>query len=458
MTMNIAQRRTSRIIRTTARFAVISALFAGGIFFASSTRFGISRAAEKELSTKDRAAVLEDVWKNVRDRYYDPEFHGINWDDVGNRYRPLVEGVKNDSEFYALVNRMTGELHDAHTRFNSPEQWDNRQKDQGVTIGFTIAELDGVVVVTDVLTDSNAAHAGIEPGMFVVTVNDKFIADQIAEAAKTVMPSSTERITRRRILGTVFKGAEGVTYKIGMQRADGIKFDASVTKQTLPAPPDVRDKLLPSGNAYIRFDGFKDPVVKEFQEAIEKYRNAPGLVIDLRYNGGGKFDVLGAIAANLLESRTVLAESLSRKDIASQEKSGEDRAHKPLSLGKSSAPIYTGPIVILTTEATASSSEIFSAALQDNGRARIVGTQTCGCVIGIANNQKMKGGGVLEVSEVLFFTPKGRKLEGDGVIPDTKVTPTIADLQQKRDAALLRADKMLASMDRIRPVVAQGQE
>jgi len=126
---------------------------------------------------------------------------------------------------------MTGELHDAHTRFNSPEAWENRQKDQGVTIGFTVAERDSAVVVIDVLADSNAARAGVESGMIVLTVNEKPIADQIAEAAKNVLPSSTERITRRRVLGAVFKGGEGVSYKIGLQRADGSRFEANVAKQ-----------------------------------------------------------------------------------------------------------------------------------------------------------------------------------------------------------------------------------
>ena len=94
MTLTFAQR-----FRPAAKIVAISALVFGAIFFASSTRygtrFGISHAAGKELSPKDRAAVLEDVWKNVRDRYYDPEFHGVNWDDVGKHYRPLVDGVKN---------------------------------------------------------------------------------------------------------------------------------------------------------------------------------------------------------------------------------------------------------------------------------------------------------------------------------------------------------------------------
>jgi carboxyl-terminal processing protease len=454
MTFTFARRLR---FRSNVRFAAISALLFGAMFFASSARFGISIAAGKELSPKDRAAVLEDVWKNVRDRYYDPGFHGVNWEEVGNRYRPLLGGVKNDQEFYALVNRMTGELHDAHTRFYSAEQWDNHEKDLGVTIGFMTAERDGLIVVTDVYPESNAADAGIEPGMIVLTVNEKPIADEIAEAAKTVLPTSTERATRRRILASVYKGGAGTVYKIGLQRADGSTFEASVTKQVLSIPPDVREKLLPSGEAYIRFDGFKPPVVQEFQAALEKYQSAPGVIIDLRYNGGGRTDVLAAIAGYFFDERTVISETLSRKGVAAEEKSGEAKAHRALVAGRPGGQIYSGPVVILANEITASASEIFSSGMQDTGRAKIVGSQTCGCVIGIANNQKMKGGGVLEVSEVLFFTPKGRKLEGDGVTPDTKVVPTIADLQQKRDAALAQAEQLLASMSGAKPVVASGQ-
>jgi len=453
------------MIRAAARFAAISALLLGAVLF--STHSGTSYArteyahadhsSDKQLSPKDRAEVLDDVWKNVRDRYYDPEFHGINWEEVGNRYRPQVENVKDDAEFYALVNRMTGELHDAHTRFNSPTAWENRKKDLGVSIGFTSAERDNAVVVTDVYPDSNAAKAGLEPGMIILTVNGKPIAEQLAEAAKTVLPSSTERLTRRRIMSSVFKGIEGVTYQIGLQRADGSKFEVNIAKQTIALPPDVRDKLLPSGEAYIRFDGFQDPVIKEFKATLEKYRDAPGVIVDLRYNGGGRSDVLTAVTGYFFNTRTVVSEYMKRSDVASQEKSGEARDHKTLNAGKDGGQIYAGPVVILTSEGTASSSEMFAAAFQDSGRAKIVGTQTCGCVVGIANNQKMKGGGVLEVSEVLFFSPKGRKLEGDGVTPDTKVVPTIADLQQKRDAALAQAEQLLATMSAAKPVVASGQ-
>ena len=84
--------------------------------------------------------------------------------------------------------------------------------------------------------------------------------------------------------------------------------------------------------------------------------------------------------------------------------------------------------------------------MQETGRAKIVGTQTCGCVVGIHGGQGLKGGGVLNIAEVPWFTPKGRKLEGDGVIPDKQVTWTISDLRQKRDPALEEAERTLREM------------
>jgi C-terminal processing protease CtpA/Prc len=409
----------------------------------------------KELSPNDRVEVFENVWKGIRDTYYDPEFHGVNWQEVHDRYRPQVDQVKADPEFYVLVNRMAGELHDAHTRFSSPEQWENRQKFQGVTTGILLQEIDGKIVVSHVYPDSAGANAGVEPGMILLSVNGRPVADIIAENAAKVPPSSTERITRLRVIGSVLAGAANTEAKLMLQRADGSNFEVGVARQVLPLPPDVRSHLLPSGDAYLRFDGFQPKVDKEFREALAGFHNAPGLIVDLRWNGGGRSDILAAIAGFFLDGKTVLTKTMNRRDIAEAESSfpsggpsaKNDKSHqREFKVGKNGGQQYAGPVVILTDTRTGSSSEIFSGGLQEIGRARIVGTQTCGCVVGIASNHKMKGGGVLEVSQILWFTPKGRKLEGEGVIPDLVVAPSIADLQAHRDPALDAAEKLLHQM------------
>ncbi|HEV3220653.1 MAG TPA: S41 family peptidase [Candidatus Acidoferrales bacterium] len=408
-------------------------------------------ASEKELSPKDRMDVFEDVWKDIRDTYYDPEFHGVNWQAVHDRYRPLTDEVKSDSDFYVLMNRMAGELHDAHTRFSSPQQWENRQKFQGVATGILLDEIDGKIAVSYVYPDSNAARAGVEPGMILLSVGGRPVPELVAENAAKIPPSSTERITRLRVIATILSGPADSEAKLSLQRADGSNFDVSVARQVLPLPPDVRASLLPSGDAYFRFDGFQTKVDKEFRDALAQFHNAPGMIVDLRWNGGGRSDILGTIAGMFLNQKTTIAKVMNRKDVAETESvfptGGPDKSHqREFKIGREGDQQYAGPIVILTDTRTGSSSEIFSGGLQEIGRAKIVGTQTCGCVIGIAANRKMKGGGVLEVSQILFFTPKGRKLEGDGVIPDLTVAPSLEDLQQKRDPALDAAEKLLHQM------------
>ena len=401
------------------------------------------RPVANRLSSKDRKEVFEKVWKEIRDHYYDPSFNGVNWEEVHRRYAPLVEATGSDLEFYVLMSQMTNELHDAHTRFSSPEQWKNFRRQQGSTVGFSVDDIDGKTVVTNVMPGSNAAHAGIQPGMAVVRVDGSPISERIAEIEKKRPPSSSERATRWFIYNRVFAGPPDTDVKIGLQKADGSIFEVSVTRQMHSAVPEVLTHVLASGNVYIRFDGFQHPITKEFKEALQKFRNAPGLIVDLRRNGGGDLGVLLPIASYFFGRKTLFARDSTRTGKPLSAYAGLIKLPLELYVGKPSSQIYSGPVIVLVDAHSASSSEVFAAGMQDTRRAKILGTQSCGCVLGIAKPRVMKGGGVLEMSEVLWFSPKGRKLEGTGIIPDKVVAPTMFDLQRGRDAVLAEADKTL---------------
>ena len=234
------------------------------------------------------------MWKDIEDHYYDRSFNGVDWNEVHARYKPLVEAAKDDREFYSLMSRMTGELHDAHTRFNSPEQWRNIKKQQGVGSGLSLDEIDGKIVVTAIRRDSNAAHVGIEPGMVVLTVDGKPVEDRIAEIESAKAASSTSRATRMFTYSRLLAGPTDTEVKLGLERADGSHFETEVRRQVYSAAPNLATDKMPSGNAYIRFDGFQPSITKEFRQAFERFRNSPGLIVDLRRNGGGDLGVLGA--------------------------------------------------------------------------------------------------------------------------------------------------------------------
>lgn len=423
-----------------ARRSTLAALLFVLVFSVATS--GISRS----LSPKQREAVFERVWKDVDEHYYDPEFGGVNWKKIHQRYLPLVKSAKDDKNFYSIVDRMTAELHDAHTRFTSPEQWANRKKHQGVSIGFRAGYVEGQVVVLDVFPDSNAAHAGIEPGMIVTALDGQPIADRLAEAAKSVLPSSTERVTRLRILSDVFAGAVDTPFAASLRRADGSSFDVKFARQTLSTAPSVTATKLPSGFGYIRFDEFHPSLVKEFRTAVENLRVTPGLILDLRRNRGGVGATLEAMATLFFDHKTLFERRMSRKQVTASEQGGHRAEETQVFVGKSGAQIYSGPVVILVSEYSASATEVFSAGMQDSGRATLVGSPSCGCVLGITHDRVMKGGGVLEISEVLWFSPKDRKLEGEGVIPDKAVVPTIASLEEKHDLVLEEGETVLQEL------------
>ena len=397
----------------------------------------------QRLSASDRRAIFEKIWKEIRDHYYDPSYNGVDWKDVHSRYAPQVEAVKKDQDFYALMSQMTSELHDAHTRFSSPEQWRNFRRQQGVTVGFTVDDLDAKTVVTSVIPGTDAARLGIEPGMVVLSVDGTPVNERIAEIEKKRLPSSSDRATRWFIYNRVFAGPADVPVKVALQRENGSTLELSVRRQIYSAAPEVTTHLLPSGNAYIRFDGFQHPVTKEFRQALQKFHDAPGLIVDLRRNGGGDLAVLLPIASYFFARKTLFAKDSTRTGKPLSSYVGLFKLPLQLYVGHPGDQIYSGPVVILVDAHSASSSEVFAAGMQDTSRATVIGSQSCGCVLGIAKPRVMKGGGVLEMSEVLWFSPKGRKLEGTGIIPDQIVVPTMFDLQRGRDAVLAAADKTL---------------
>jgi carboxyl-terminal processing protease len=387
-----------------------------------------------DQSFQDRRDSLERIWKAVADNYYDPDFNGVNWKAVRLRYRAMLDSVKSDEGFYELMERMVGELHDSHTHVLSPTQTAEFKQHQRTSLGFGPEIIDDQLVVARVTAGSQAEQAGLEPGMIVRTVNGRPLKEKVSEIAGQYPASSTSRATKLLSYHRVFIGAPGSTIKLGLERADGSSFEVTLTRQLVPETPDLVTRVLPSGNAYMGFNIFYAPVAQQFGDALKKIRDAPGLIIDLRRNPGGTSHELIEIASDLFLTKTVLARYKTRASEA-----------RPLYLLRRDHA-YSGAIVILTGPQTGSSSELFAAGLQDTGRAKIVGSQSCGCVLGVNTSVELKDGGEVIISDTLWFTPHGRKLEGEGVIPDRIAAVTLDDLRRKRDPVLEAGDHLLKGM------------
>jgi carboxyl-terminal processing protease len=373
------------------------------------------------------------VWKTVNEQYYDSSFHGVNWQEVHDRYRPRVEAAENDVELYSLFEVMLAELRDAHTVFNHPHSSaDNTFQPTG-SAGITLGEAEDRTVVITVEPNSDAARAGVKPGMILRTVNGGPVEKLFAEIRSQFAGSSTERAMKGVMRGALlYGGFLGASRTFGVEGFDGKVFDVLISHfGARPSEsPILTARRLPSGNGYIKFDGWKPPVDEQFRTELARLIDTPGLVIDLRGNGGGQTDVLLNISSIFFPKEVNFG--------------GFKKRGGPVEeiFTRRVDQTYKGAVVILVDEDSASASEIFTVSMQESGRARIIGQQTCGCVLN-QWTKKEKGGGTLRWSARVYSSPKGRVLEGTGVIPEEMVAPRISDLRQGRDAALEAAENAL---------------
>lgn len=391
----------------------------------------IDKPPSEPISVKDRIEILGTVWKTINDEYYDPAFNGVNWPEARERYRPRVEAAKNDDEFYNLIKQMLLELRDLHTGFVAPGE-------QSRSSGISVYEVEDKVVVVNVVPDSDAARAGVTAGMIVRSFDGKPIEARAADLRTTLGHWTNSRANRLLIYRAILGGPANSTFKLGLERTDGTVFESAFTRRVVAAsPPKLTATRLPSGFSYMKIDrALLSPVDDQFESEFKTLSDSPGLIIDLRGLRGGDIKSVGLKIANyFFPAKVSFGKFINR--------SGETARFRSLSAG-GGKQVYQGPVVILIDEATSSAGEIFASGFQENGRANIVGLQSCGCVLD-RDSKKVKGGGVLNYSHLGYVSGRGRKLEGPGVLPDRVVPLTISALLQGRDPMLEEAERSLRS-------------
>ena len=378
-------------------FLGVVAVYLGGFYTGKVDLFApaSSRLKEYEITgdkLSDRKGVdvnlLWEVWSELENEYLDPE------------------EIDGQQLLYGAVDGLVKGLDDQYTSFLTPDETkdylsSNKREFQG--IGTTLAEEGDFVIIESPIDDSPAQKAGLKAKDVILKVDGNDMKGKsVVEVAKNIRGDANSKVSI-----TFYRASENLTK------------DIEIIRQVIDLESlEIED--LGDGIMRLKVYQFTDASVEAFNREWDSKineivrQNPKGLVIDLRNNPGGFVDAVRHATGEFLPKGTLVFQE--------ENKSGNRLEYKVNRDGK----LKDVPVVVLVNEGSASASEIFAGAIQDNDRGVIVGAKT----VGKGVEQKLvnlSDGSMLQIVFQKWLTPKGRQISKDEPItPDVLLTETEA--------------------------------
>jgi carboxyl-terminal processing protease len=304
-----------------------------------------------------------------------------------------VDEVESSTLIQGAINGMVKSL-DPHSAFMTPDLYKELEAEtQGAFggIGIEITILKDVLTIVSPIEDTPAFVAGLKSGDQILRIDGKSTKDiTIMEAVKKLRGPKDTKVT------------------------------VTIMREKMPAPKDivltraiiqiksVKVKYF-DDIGYIRIAAFQertsDDLNKALKEIGKKLNPMKGLVLDLRNDPGGLLNQAIEVSEVFLKSGTIVSTR------------GRTKNMETKATAKDNGNELTCPIVVLVNEGTASAAEIVAGALQDNGRALIMGTQTFGKA-SVQTVIPLEDGSALKLTTARYYTPKGRSIQAEGIKPD----------------------------------------
>ena len=377
---------------------------------------------------------FEKVWTTIRDKHWQKNPAGLDWQAIHNEFYPRIVNAKSDEEALAIMREMLGRLKQTHFGIFPAAVYNDVEGDAGGdgSVGIDTRVLGGQAVIVDLDPGSPAERAGVKPGWVVSSVNGKPLAPVIdkLKADPDIHELALERAVKSRLTGAVgektrFVFLDGANAQVTRDLEFAVERGQTTRFGNLP-PMHIFFESKKIGNTgYLRFNMFLDlvRVMTKFGEAVQDCMKCDGLIIDLRGNPGGIGGMAMGMAGWLFDKPDQRLGTMLLRD-ASLNFVINPRAE-----------VFTGPVAVLVDGSSASTSEIFAGGLKDLGRARIFGTKTAAAALPSIFERLPNGDG-FQYATANYISEGGKALEGLGVTPDVEVKLTRAGLLAGHDAVV----------------------
>jgi len=333
------------------------------------------------------AALDRSIYKNLK------TFNEV-LDMVQKNY---VEEIESKKLIDGAINGIMKSL-DPHSTYMTADMYkelevETRGSFGGIGIEITIKK--DILTVVSPIEDTPAFTAGIKAGDHIIQIDGKSTKDiTIMEAVKKMRGQKDTKVT------------------ITIMRENMSKPKDFVITRDIIKIKSVKSKVYDDNIGYIRVSSFQERTADDLKKVIKdlnaKVGNPKGVILDLRNNPGGLLNQAVGVADVFLKSGIIVSTKGRTKSMESKSVAKDD-GHEP-----------TCPIVILVNEGTASAAEIVSGALQDSGRAIVIGMQTFGKG-SVQTVIPLENGSALKLTTAKYYTPNGRSIQAEGIKPDIVV-------------------------------------
>lgn len=363
------------------------------------------------LAFTEEQKLFSQAWRIVSQAYIDDTFNHQNWWLL--REKAFKKQLDSRDATYVAIQKMLESLEDPFTRFLTPNQYRSLQVNtsgelSGVGLQIALDAKTGELEVVAPIAGSPAQEAGIQP------------LDRILEIDGMLTSQLTLDEAAARMRGPI-----GTTVTLKIQGKEGQPKSVELVRDRIALNPvyavlDSSQNNIPVG--YIRLTQFSANAPSELADAIAQLekQGAQGYILDLRNNPGGLLQAGIEIARFWLDQGTIVY------TVNRQGTLGSFEAYGPA--------LTKDPLVVLVNQGTASASEILAGALQDNGRAKLVGEKTFGKGL-IQSLFDLSDGSGLAITVAKYETPCHRDIHKLGIQPDLEVPLEPISLNQVRTTA-----------------------
>jgi carboxyl-terminal processing protease len=403
------------------------------------TAFTPSGAAQKSgkyktLTNDQVREMLNRIEEDIKERYYDPTFHGLDLDARFESARKKIAAAQSQNEALLDVAGAVASLNDSHTRFLPPPA------PYGVEYGWRMQAIgDSDCYVTEVRSDGDAATKGLKPGDQVTSENGVILTRQdlpYIEYGYSVFPQSGLRLVVRSADGT--QKTLVVMAKI-LPGQKVIHFDDMMSWRRHYARDFAKDRsryYVKGAVLFWKLPDFLLPPV-DVERSVGKTHSVANVVLDLRGNPGGSVATLKTLVGGFFAHDVRIGDRKTR--------SGSEPQIAKTFVGNS----FAGKLIVLIDSRSSSAAEVFARVVQLEKRGIVLGDRSAGTVTEAQLFQRVFSlsptATVIygaEITEAALVMTDGGTLENVGVMPDERILPNPTDIAEQRDPVLARAAEL----------------